>query len=303
MPKNKVRFNSNENSHKKKLPILIFFIAPAVIFVVVLISYPLVKGVATSFCSWNLVKPYLGIKFIGFNNYLKLFSDTRFWNSLKVTSIFVISSVSISTILGLGMALWLNQSFKGNEFFRVTFLLPMFVTPVVVGIMWRFMLNTDLGLLNYILGLFNIEPLNWLGNPTLALLSVIMIDVWEWTPLAFLLCLAGLKSLPIEPFEAAYVDGANSRDTFKLITLPLMKPTLLSVIIIRTMDSFGVFDIIYVATKGGPGVSTENLNIYAFINAFEYCHIGYSTTIALFLMITSIFMCNLYRKIIKVNYE
>jgi multiple sugar transport system permease protein len=179
----------------------------------------------------------------------------------------------------------------------------MFITPVVVGIMWRFMLNTELGFVNYILGLFNIKKLGWFGSPTLALFSIIMIDVWEWTPLVFLLCLTGLESLPIEPYEAAYVDGANSWDIFKLITLPLMKPILLSAIIIRTMDTFGVFDIIYVTTNGGPGVSTENLNIFAFVNAFEYCNIGYSTTITLFLMIMVIFICKLYIKITKANFE
>lgn len=288
---------------RKRASNFIYFIAPAIILLVVFISYPFIRSIITSFYSWNLVKPQLGIKYIGLENYFMLFKDARFWNSVKISFIFVIGSVSISMFLGLLLALILHKPFKGNKFFRVLFLLPMFITPVVAGIMWRFMLDNELGIVNFFLGLFNVKPLPWLGSPSLALLSVIMVDVWEWTPLVFLLCLCGLESLPIEPFEAAYVDGATSWDIFKFITFPLMKPVLLSTIIIRTTDAFGVFDMIYVATKGGPGVATENLNLFAFVNAFEYCHIGYATTITLVLMIMVLFITRFYIKVMKVSFE
>lgn len=281
----------------------VFFIAPAVILLALFTLFPFIYSVRLSFLSWNLIKPYLGKPFVGFGNYTTLLNTPRFWHSLRVTCIFVIGSTGISVLSGLGIALLLNQSFRGNTFFRTVFLLPMFITPVVIGIMWRFLLNPELGILNYILGLVGIRQSGWLTSPPLALFTVIMVDVWEWTPLVILICLSGLQSLPSEPFEAAAVDGARLWQTFVYITLPSMKRLLATVVLIRTTDAFRVFDIIFVTTHAGPGVATENLNIYGYINAFEYFHVGYATTIILVLLAMIITTGILYIKILKVGVE
>jgi multiple sugar transport system permease protein len=296
-------YQLQDSQKKKKISILVYFILPAVIMLALFTLFPIVYSIRTSFLSWNLIKPHLGKRFIGFDNYVKMFSDPRFWNSLKISFIFVAGSTCLSTALGLGIAMLLNRSFKGNVFFRLVFLLPMFITPVVVGIMWRFMLNAELGLVNYLLSLVGIKQVGWFSHHVLALTTVMLIDVWEWTPFVILICLSGLQSLPHEPFEAAVIDGANGWKIFRFITIPLIKPLLLTVIIIRTMDTFRVFDIIFVTTRGGPGVTTENLNLYGFINAFEYYHVGYSTTITFFLLIMIILISMFYTKMIKVNLD
>jgi len=286
---------------KKILGVPLFFIAPAVIVLAIFTLFPFIYSVRLSFLSWNLIKPHLGKPFVGFSNYTALLNTPRFWNSLRVTCIFVIGSTGISVLSGLGIALLLNQSFRGNTFFRVVFLLPMFITPVVIGIMWRFLLNPELGILNYILGLAGIRQSAWLTNPSLALFTVIMVDTWEWTPLVVLISLSGLQSLPSEPFEAAVVDGAGAWQTFLYITLPSMKRLLATVILIRTMDAFRVFDIIFVTTRGGPGVATENLSIYGYINAFDYFHVGYASTITLVLLVMIIATSILYIRTMKVG--
>ncbi len=279
----------------------LYLILPAVLMLAFFTLFPFFYSIRTSLLQWNLVKPQLGIKYIGLSNFLRMLQDVRFWESLKVTVIMVTSSIALSLAIGLIVALMLNESFRGCVIFRLIFLIPMFITPVVIGIMWLFLFNAELGLVNYLLGLLNIGQVGWFGKPNMALLVIVLIDVWEWTPFVILILLTGLQSLPTEPFQAAVIDGAGGWQIFKFITMPLLKPLVLTTIIIRTMDSFRIFDIIYVTTRGGPGKATENLNLFGFINAFEYYHVGYASAITVFLMFIIIVVSTVYTKLISVE--
>lgn len=159
------------------------------------------------------------------------------------------------------------------------------MTPVVVGIIWRLMYNPDLGMLNYFLTLFGFSPVNWTGMPGTALPSVMMADIWEWTPFMALIMLAGLHALPRGPFEAASVDGASWWQTLRYVTLPLLSPAMLVALLIRLMDSFKTFDLIFVLTQGGPGMSTEILNYYTYRYGFKFFHMGYASALSWLLVV------------------
>ena len=173
------------------------------------------------------------------------------------------------------------------------------MTPVVVGIIWRLMYNPDLGMLNYFLSWFGFSPVNWTGMPGTALPSVMMADIWEWTPFVALILLAGLQSLPREPYEAALVDGASSWQTFCYITFPLLSPAMLVVLLIRVMDSFKTFDLIFVLTQGGPGMSTEILNYYTYRYGFKFFHLGYASALSWVLLVVVTIICMILIRILQ----
>ena len=201
---------------------------------------------------------------------------------------FVSASVSSQLILGFAMALLINRPhIKGIGVVRTLIILPMSITPIVVGLMWRILYNPSFGLINAFLGLLGIVGPEWLGSKDTALLSVILVDIWQWTPFMFLMMTAGLQSLPAEPFEAALVDGASGFQILRLITLPLMKPIILVAVLFRIIDGFKVstFDSIFIMTKGGPGSITQTLNIYAFLTGFEWFNLGYASAMVVFTLV------------------
>jgi len=231
-----------------------------------------------------------GFNFIFAENYIKVFADPIFQTSLKNTAILVCVAVPIEMLLGLGMALMLNQDIKGRRFFRLLFLLPLMTTPIVVGNIWRLMYNSEFGLINYIListGILN-KPVPILGQPETALFGIILIDIWEWTPFVMLILLSGLQALPTAPYEAALVDGASSLQIFKRITLPMLTPTLLVALLLRLMDAIKIFDVVYITTFGGPGLSTEIIGLTIYKEAFRKLNLGYAsamTVVVLFIVI------------------
>lgn len=174
---------------------------------------------------------------------------------------------------------------------------------MVVGIMWRLLYNPELGTLNYLLELFGFKPINWLGEPSLALPSVIMADVWEWTPFMALILLAGLQALPRDPFEAAIVDGASPLQLFKHVTLPLLQPTIMVAVLLRMMDAFKTFDLIFVLTKGGPGMSTEVLSYYTYRYGFKFFHIGQASALSYILLAIIIFITQVLMRYLKAGEE
>lgn len=264
----------------------VFFVAPTVFVLLCIVIFPLIFSLSLSLHDWNIFRQE-GWQWRGLGNYADiLFLDPYFRQSLKVTVFFLLGTVPLQFILGLAVALILYRiTRKIIGFLRTTLIVPAIMTPIVVGIIWRLMYNPDLGMLNYLLSLIGLPPVNWTGMPMSALPSVMMADIWEWTPFMALILLAGLQALPREPYEAAVVDGASNWQSFRYITLPLLSPVMLVAILIRLMDSFKTFDLIFVLTQGGPGMSTETMNYYTYRYGFKFFHMGYASALSWLLVI------------------
>lgn len=260
------------------------FVIPALILLSFVTIYPIIYVFYISLHRKLLIFDIS--RFVGFENYLFLLKDDRFWNALKNTIYFTAVSVSLELLLGLSIAVLLNRSFRLKGLSRAIVLIPWAIPTVVSARMWEWIYNTDFGILNYIIGL----KINWLGSPFWAINAAIFMDVWKTTPFVAILLMAGLQVIPQEFYQAAKVDGAGSWAIFRRITLPLLKPVILVVLIFRTLDAFRVFDAIYVLTGGGPANTTETLSIYAYKVLFQTLQFGYGSTLSVivFLCISSI---------------
>ena len=257
------------------------FLLPAVAFLVFTSLYPLLYALVLTLYRWDLkISPLKKFNFP--DNFTHAIRDVEFHNSLWVTLTFVVVTVLIELVLGMAIALLVTREMRGMRVVRSLLLIPMVMTPVVVGILWRMLLNPDFGLINYFLSLLGADPtkLLWLGDPDLALWAVMITDIWEWTPFVVLCFVAGLTSLPVDLVKAARVDGASSWQTFWRVNFPLMKPVILVVALLRFLDAFKVVDTIYVMTYGGPGNSTKLLSFFIYETGLKYFNIGYASTIS-----------------------
>ena len=254
------------------------YIAPAFVTLLVVLVYPLSYALWLSFHQWTLRTFKMGIPFVGFQNYADLFSNPDFLNSIRITFTFVFLAISFEFVLGMGLALLLDQELKGRGLFRSMILLPMMCTNVVIGLMWRLLLNYQYGLVNYYLGRLGIMPVEWLSSPKVAMASVVIVDVWNTTSFVALMLLAGLQSLPDEPFEAARIDGASGLQSFYYLTLPLLRPIILVALLWRFIDTFRIFDVIYLLTAGGPARVTETVSIYIYRYGFQSFNLGVAAT-------------------------
>ena len=253
------------------------FPLPATIFILVMMAFPVLYTVWVSFTDWS-VSSGGDINFIGLKNYVDLFQEPRFYNAVKMTFYFTTLAVGVETILGVAIALILNREFWGKGIAKTILLLPMVATPVAIGLAWTLFYEPTIGLANYTLKGMGFEGSNWLASKDMVIPALAIVDIWEWTPMVALIVLAGLASLPTEPFEAAKVDGATTIQTFRYITLPLLYPTILIAIVLRSIDAFKTFDIIYTMTAGGPGFASETLNIYAYTLGFGYFKFGMASS-------------------------
>ncbi|NLP41455.1 MAG: sugar ABC transporter permease [Veillonellaceae bacterium] len=238
-----------------------------------MMAFPITYTVWVSLTDWSMASSG-SVKFIGLQNYIDLFSDDRFYNSVKLTIYFTVLAVGVETVLGVAIALILNREFQGKGLVKGILLLPMVATPVAIGLAWTLFYEPTIGLGNYALQLLGMAPSKWLASNTAVIPSLALVDIWEWTPMVTLIVLAGLASLPNEPYEAALVDGASEWQIFRYITLPLLFPTIMIAVVLRGIDAFKTFDIIYTMTAGGPGFASETLNIYAYNLAFGYFKFG-----------------------------
>jgi multiple sugar transport system permease protein len=262
---------------------LILFL-PALVALVVTTTAPLVYLVWNSAMRIDLSMPWLA-GFAGIDNYAKMGADPRFWNSLWLTLLYTVSTVFLQVTLGLSLALLVLQIPRGQAALRIAAILPIVLAPVVVGLFWRtLVLAPDFGLVDVVTRALGLGSHNWLGDPQLALISVIAIHTWQWTPFAFLVILASLSSLPPDVFEAARIDRANAWQRFIHITLPLIRPALVIVVIMRTMIALSAFAAIFAATGGGPGTATEILNLYAYRTSFAELNLGYGAALAVVLL-------------------
>lgn len=256
----------------------IVMIAPTLIYILCIGIFPLVFSVYLVFHSWQ--PGVFGMKFIGLGNLENVLHDARFWNSLTLTLIFLVVAISVEFFIGLGLALVLRTKIKGTGFFRIFFVMPMLLSPVAVAFSWKMLFHFGRGPINFFLSVVKIASIEWLGSASTALPSVMIADIWQWTPFMILALLAALEALPVEFYEAALVDGGSSASIFWYISLPLLGPVIISIILLRTIDAFKIFDLIYILTGGGPGSATEVTNLYAYVSAFRSFNMGYASAMA-----------------------
>jgi len=308
------------------------FIMPTLILLIVMNIFPLLWSLVLSFTKYSAIASE-SPTFVGTRNFTQLLSDSSTWSYFRTTAYFVLLAVIAQFIIGFGLALLLNRDFKGKSFIVPLLLIPMMLSPVVVGLFWRFILDTQWGLLNYLISLFPstihaiAEGINkiaysisfpyiispsitdslqqatndargiiWLTKPNMALFSLVIIDTWMWSPFMMLLSLAGLSAVPKYLYEAADIDRASGWFKFRHITLPLVSPLLFIALLFRTMDAFKLFDLVIIATNGGPGSATETVSLNLYRRAFESWNTGESCALAYILLVIIIALSNIYIK-------
>ena len=259
------------------------FMAPAVIIMAIALMYPLGYMIWGSFRDWDPTQTIGEAEFVGLRNYVSLWNDPNFWESLTVTLKFAFFVVSLEMLLGVGLALLLDRNIRGMSLLRTMFILPMMIAPVVVGLMWRYMYHPTIGTFNRFLDSIGLSNVDWLGQH--ALMSIIIADIWQWTPFIFILSLAALQSLPRSALEAARIDGATGWQQIIHIKLPLMMPVLIVTCLLRLIDAFKVLEVILVMTEGGPGLSTEILALRISRTATEFRELGVAAAMSNYLLI------------------
>lgn len=253
------------------------FVIPALVVISAVIVFPWVFTLWMSAHRWTLGQEQ---SFIGFENYIRLAGDARFWESLWHTLVYTVLSVVAPLFLGTLAALVFDAQFPLRGFLRGVFVMPMMATPVAIALVWTMMFHPQLGVLNYLLSLVGIGALEWIYNQSTVIPSLVLVETWQWTPLVMLIVLGGLASVPREPYESAEIDGANAWQKFRYLTMPMIAPFLMIAVIIRSIDAVKSFDIIYAMTQGGPGTASETINIYLYNTSFAYYDIGYGSAMA-----------------------
>ncbi len=270
---------------RKKIT-LMWFLVPISVYMIIFFLYPVLYNIFIGFFDLKLGRTPV---FNGLANYSEMLSDTQFLVSLLTTLIFVTAAVSIEVAFGMLIAFLLNHENRLMEFIRTFILIPTVFTPLVAGLVWKSLYHPDLGMVTYYIRKLGIDiGRGLIVERSLALGAVVVVDVWEWTPLMVIIILAGLKSLPTEPYEAARIDGAGEVPIFFRITLPLLKPTLLVALLIRSLDALKVFDIIWAITGGGPGTSTTVANLRIYEVGMNHLRIGYAAALSNVLLIIGV---------------
>ena len=261
-----------------------------------ILIFPIIFTIRLSLSGWNSYTPEMN--FIGITNYIRLFTDDpRFWESFFRLSFLSVTTVILQYVIGFALALMVWREIKFKRFFRVIFLIPMMTTPVIMTVIWRTFFHESLGPVNDLLSFFGVAP-KWLTDPVIAKFTVIIVEVWQWTPFMFLLLLAGLLSLPKEPFLAAAIDGASPVRKFIYVTFPLMAPISIGAIIIRLIEASKIMDTVYVLTSGGPGTSTETSSFYIFIKGLREFQMGYAASMSFTYLIIMIISLTIIAKVL-----
>ena len=261
------------------------FLAPSIIFILTMIIAPLVYNFSLSFTDWTMAVNKAP-NFIGLDNYIEVFKEPRFVNSVGRTLLFSLIAIALEAILGIALAVLINRKFHGRRIVQALMLLPVVATPVALGMAWKLILEPSIGFANVVVTALGFEARKFLATTSFeSMLVLILIDVWEWTPLIMLMVYAGLNTIPQDPYESALIDGANRWQTFTQITLPLASSSILIAILMRLIDVVKTFDIIYATTQGGPNFATENINIHAYLNMFSYYEFGKAAAISVLFFI------------------
>jgi len=262
----------NKKLKRLKMRDAILLMLPALTVLILTVAYPLFWGLNLSVQEINLLRPNQEPTFVGAQNYIEVFGSAKFRKALFQTLGFVVTTITLELIIGLAISSVLNRESKGVKFFRTMVALPLMIAPVVAGLQWRWLYADQYGLINYLLSLVGIKGPLWLASTWGARAAILIANLWLALPFVILVLLAGLQSIPAEIFEASVVDGARGYQVFRYITLPLLRPSILVILVIRLVDAVRIFDVVYVLTQGGPGDATEVLSSFIYKEAFKYLH-------------------------------
>jgi len=279
----------------------LLLVGPAVLYLIAFSVYPLVTSLIRSFESYD--PRTTSWSWIGLANYRQLFSDPEFWHTVEHTFVFTFGAVAIQVVLGTALALFFNQKLRGATLVRGILILPMLLTPIVVGLMWRALLNPNWGMLNWIANELGFHNVQWLSDPGTALRTLILVDCWQWTPFVFVIVYARLQALDQEVFEAGSVDGATWFQRTRYLTLPMLMPAIVFAAVFRGIDAFRTFDLVYGLTNGGPVQATTTLSFESFQNGFEFLHYGYASAVAYVMVIVAAIGVTILFRFVRVRRE
>jgi multiple sugar transport system permease protein len=277
-------------------------VAPTIVMFVVFAFIPSITVITYAFSRVKLVRGDVARTYIGLDNFRRAFDDPLVLQALKITLRWMIGVTVAEVVLGLLLALLLTQNIPFRPLFTSLLIIPIIMPPVAVAVAWYFMYDINFGVYNYLLDLIDLGPVNWLTDRNLALYSIMFVDIWQATPFAFLLLYAGLLSLPRDPYEAAAIDGASPLHIFRTVTLPLLKPVLMVVILLRLIDAARIFDKIFIMTKGGPGSSTYSLTFTIYIQGFTKFDLGYTAALSFLFQIGLIAIATVYVRRVLSDY-
>jgi multiple sugar transport system permease protein len=261
----------------------VLMLAPALIILGVLTLFPTIYMFTAAFQRVS-ADPSIPRQFVGFGNFTRMLTDNQFHVGLFNMIVFTVSAVAVEFLLGLGLALLFDRFLRRFNFLKTVLMIPMMLPPIAVAITWKLIYQPQFGVLNELMYRLGLPPQAWAGDVHLAMFTIVLADIWEWTPFVFLLMLAGLASLPTEPYEAAELDGASEWRQFWDLTLPFLKPVIAIALLLRTMDALRLFDLVFILTGGGPANATQVLSLYIFQVAFRFVDIGYAAAISLFVL-------------------
>ena len=277
----------------------LLLLGPCALYLVAFSIFPLINSLVRSFQDYDTRADTW--TWIGLRNYSQLIHSSEFWTVVENTLLLTGAGVAIQVVLGTALALFFNQQLRGSWIVRGILILPMLLTPIVVGLMWRALLNPEWGLLNWVAVELGFGYVGWLSDPHVAIWTLILVDSWQWTPFVFVIVYARLQALPHEVFEAGSVDGANWFQRTAYLTLPLLAPAIVFAAVFRAIDAFRTFDLVYGLTNGGPVNSTTTLSFLAFQNGFEFQHYGYASAISYVMVLAAAIGVTLLFRVVKVR--
>ena len=278
------------------------FITPTIALLLAINIFPLIWTIQASFTNYRANMGWLKVRNVGTGNYSDILNDPDLWAGMRTTAHFVFWSILFEVVLGFGLALLVNRKFRGHSFWTTVILLPMMLSPAVVGNFWTFLFQPQVGLFNYVVSFFSGVPpssFQMIGDVGLAPWTIVLVDTWMWTPYVMLICLAGLRSIPDSIYEAAEVDRASTWRTFWSVTLPMVVPFLMLAILFRAIENFKMFDMVNLLTNGGPGSLTETVSITLKRAAFEKWQTGWSSALAIILFVAVFGAANIYVKVLN----
>ncbi len=261
------------------------YLGPAVLVMAAACLYPVLTAFQLAGFKWEMGTPWSSAQWVGLDNFISAFSNEQVWSSLWTTLLFAGVCVSAEMVLGIALALALEHPVRGMAIFRTIFILPMMIAPIAVGLAWRYMFDAQFGLINALLGLFDIKAMTWLADPSLAFVAIVIADIWQWTPFVFIMMLAALASVDSAVLEAARIDGANWWQQIFLVKLPMVMHVIAITLMMRLIDAFRVLEVIYVLTFGGPGNSTEILALHIYKTAFVGQQMGVAAAVSVLLLV------------------
>jgi multiple sugar transport system permease protein len=269
------------------------FMAPAALLLGVTLAYPIFYTVQISFAELDL-GTFQAVDWVGWDNYRTVLEDRRFWQALRVTAIYLALALPLQVTLGFFIAWLINAEWRGRGIVRALFIIPMVVAPVVAGGVWRMLLDPLWGFVNHLLGLVGAGPIDWLGDPALAMATIVIIDTWRWTPFVVLIASAALLSLPKDVFEAADIDGADWWRKLWSVAIPLLMPMIAAVFVVRWLGAVKMFDIALAATNGGPGHATSVINLFIYEEAFRSLRFAESSAMAIIVLVLTMILTALF---------